>query len=127
MSAPFRRLCAAGFVGVALLLCQAEPAHAHPLLAGKWIAALPSGGIQVYEFGCGEYLGNGIWRGSAVFYVSNCPVWSGEYELRMFTGDAGTLSLLSTSKSIYSNVGLVDFGAAKRPATFSFMGVVYRR
>jgi hypothetical protein len=127
MSAPLGRFGAAVCVGVALLLCQSGTAHAHPQLCGRWIAALPSGGLQVFEFGLGEYLGNGIWRGPFVFYVSGLPVASGEYEVRMFTGDQGTFTVMSTKKSIYSNVGNLDFGSNKQPATLIFLGTTFRR
>ena len=45
-------------LAVALLLGVPAGAEAHPLLVGPWSAETP-GGPSVYEFGPGEYVGNG--------------------------------------------------------------------
>ena len=82
------------FLAVAILFCQPAQVDAHPQLIGLWIANEPPGGIQVYDLGCGEYIGNGIWRGPFLYIVSGKIVEKGMWELRFFTGNDATLSIL---------------------------------
>jgi hypothetical protein len=73
------------------LLCQPAPAQAHPLLIGKWSASVPAGGQATYVFGPGEYLDNGVWQGPYTYFVGDCPVTTGRYELRVYIGTEGIL------------------------------------
>ena len=128
MAGSFRRSSLAVLLGVAgLLLCQPSNAQAHPLFAGRWVAPTPPGGLLEYDFEVGEYIGNGIWRGHFTFLVCQVPVASGWYELRMFTGTEGTLSLpityTSTETTTFSTVGNVDLGSR----VTNFLGTTYRR
>src|SRR5438128_2716226 len=110
------------FLAVAILFCQPAQVDAHPQLIGLWIANEPPGGIQVYDLGCGEYIGNGIWRGPFLYIVSGKIVEKGMWELRFFTGNDATLSIQSPMSG-GARVGLVDFGAR----TFSFKNVNFRK
>jgi hypothetical protein len=105
-----------------LLLFQPGKVQAHPQFAGKWMALTPPGGFMLYEFGVGDYIGNGIWRGPFSFVVSGLFVEQGEYELRMFNGTQGTISLRSHKTMAASSVGNVDLAAR----AMDFMGVNYR-
>jgi hypothetical protein len=91
------------------LLWQPATAHAHPQLAGKWSAPVPPGGLMVYEFGCGEYRGDDVWRGPFTLFVMNVPVASGTYELRM-NGLVGSLGFMDCPGG-QTTVGLADLGA----------------
>lgn len=122
MPASIRRAGVVCFAILVLLLPAPPPLHAHPQLAGQWVAHEPPGGIQVYDLGCGVYIGNGIWRGPFVYIVSGQPVEKGEYELRFFTGVDATLSIQSPISG-GSRVGIVDFG----PRIFSFKNVTFRK
>jgi hypothetical protein len=95
----------------ALLSWQAGKVEAHPHLLGRWVARVPPGGFMVLEFGPGEYLGNGTWRGPFTYAVSGHPTSVGVYELQMFTGTEGTLGLRENLSAPGWNVGTVDLGA----------------
>ena len=90
------------------LLCQPATAQAHPLLIGRWSAASPPGSVMVYEFGPSEYLGNGVWQGPYTYFVSNCPVATGRYELRIYVGSEGFLGLREGQGGA-STIATVDF------------------
>jgi hypothetical protein len=95
----------------ALLSWLASRAEAHPHLVGPWRVNVPPGGFMLLEFGPGEYLGNGTWRGPFTYVVSGHPTSVGVYELQMFTGTEGTLGLRENLSAPGWNVGTVDFGA----------------
>jgi hypothetical protein len=105
---------------IAFLLGSAGNVQAHPCLVGRWIADLPCG-PTVYEFTPGKYVGNGVWTGCYSLLIAGCPVPAGEYELRMFTGNEGTLSLRDGTQ-IGTRVANVDLAGG----TMLFMNVNYR-
>ena len=72
---------------------QPTPAHAYPPLIGKWSAVSPPGHVIAYQFGPGEYLDNGVWQGPYTYFIDNCPVTTGRYELRIYVGTEGMLGL----------------------------------
>jgi hypothetical protein len=112
MSARWRRGGLVIVLAVAALLSwQSGKVEAHPHLLGRWVANVPPGGFMVLEFGPGEYLGNGTWRGPFTFVVSGCRASVGVYELQMFTGTEGTLGLREKLSAPGWSVGTVDFGA----------------
>jgi hypothetical protein len=122
MSIRLSRGCWAVVLAVAgSWLCLPGNAQAHPQLAGQWIAAAPPGSFTSYQFGVGEYIGNGIWRGPFTFYWSNYPVVSGKYELRIYGGTQATLGLQEGCNT-GTRVGNIDLGAR----VLTFMGVTYR-
>src|SRR4051794_34711278 len=83
MRTPAGRFIFAAFLAASLLACRPGGAHAHPQLAGRWSAPVPPpGGSMAFDFGCGEYIGEGVWRGPFVFIVSGKVVEQGMYELR---------------------------------------------
>jgi hypothetical protein len=123
-----RRSSLAVLLSVAgLLLCQPGKAQAHPQFTGRWVSPTPPGGLMEYIFDEGEYIGGGIWRGRFTFLVSNVPVASGCYELFLFNGNQGTISLpityTRTEITTFSYVGNVDLGARM----MTYMGASYRR
>jgi hypothetical protein len=127
MIANFRRSTWAVLLGVAvLLLCQPGKAQAHPQFAGRWAAPTPPGGLLEYVFDDGEYIGGGIWRGHFTFLVSHVPVASGWYELFMFSGTQGTISLpityTNTEITTFTAVGNVDLSSR----VMTYMGATYR-
>jgi hypothetical protein len=110
MGTSCRRGSLAAVLAVAgMLLCQPREAQAHPLFVGRWIAPVPPGGVMVYDFYPPVYITNWIWKGEFTFYVSNCPVTSGTYILRMYTGTEGTLELRDGTM-LSTSVGTVDLG-----------------
>jgi hypothetical protein len=109
MAVHFRHSRVAVLVVAGLLLCQPGKAGAHPHLIGPWVSPLPQGGYMSYTFGPGEYLGSSIWRGPYEYVVSGCPTVVGEYELLMFTGTQGMLSLREGVTAPGWTVGIVDF------------------
>src|SRR6516164_5332485 len=76
-----------------LLSLLSGTTEAHPLLVGTWVAQNPPGTLMKYEFGAAEYQGNWVWRGPLTYYVANQVVSTGMYELRMFNGLEGGLTL----------------------------------
>jgi hypothetical protein len=98
-----------------VMSCLPGKSLAHPHLVGRWVAEAPPGGSMVYDFGPGEYVGNWVWRGPFTFSVANCPVATGTYQLLMFNGVEGTLSLRDGNE-ISTGVANVDLG--RRSMTF---------
>jgi hypothetical protein len=94
---------------VALLFLQPGKAQAHPQLAGRWFATTPPNVNMSYAFAPGEYIGDGIWRGIFTLYWANGQISCGEYELRVFRGNVGTLSLRD-GRLANARVALVDLG-----------------
>ncbi len=123
MVARFRRSALAAVAAVLALACWQGKAQAHPHLVGPWFAPVPPGGFMVFEFGVGEYLGDGIWRGPFSSVISHMPAAVGDYELRMFNGTQGTLSLREKKTGPGWSVGIVDFSV---PAVY-YQDVTYRR
>jgi hypothetical protein len=108
-------------LAAALALSTPTVASAHPLLVGPWGAPTP-GGPSVFDFGPGEYMGGGMWKGPVNVIVSGCPVSRGEYVLRIYDGLEATISIRD-GLWITTRVGVVDLGAG----VFEFIGIVYRR
>jgi hypothetical protein len=121
MGTRFRRGGLASLAVAALLLGQPGKVEAHPHLACKWVTPAPAGGYMSYDFRLGKYIGMGVWEGPFFLVVSNVPVSTGIYELRMFTGNEGTISLRDGT-CIGVRVGIVDF----RARAMTFMNEVYR-
>jgi hypothetical protein len=119
---PRRVGLAAVLVVAGLFSPLAGEARAHPNLIGRWVAPEPPGGVQMYDLGCGVYIGNGIWRGPFVYVVNGFPVEKGEWELRFYTGSEGTLSIQSPISG-GSRVGVVDLGTR----TFYFKNMTFRK
>jgi hypothetical protein len=114
MSARFSpRRMAILFAGVALALAlqlwQPGKAQAHPQLVGRWFGTTPPNLNMSFEFACGTYIGDGIWRGTFTIYWANDPISTGDYELRVFRGTEGTLGLRD---GVLANprFGVVDLG-----------------
>jgi hypothetical protein len=97
--------------------------QAHPHLAGRWTAAVPPGGLMSLRFECGRYLGNGVWRGPFTLEVSGVMASVGEYELRMYSGSQGTLSLMDPLSAPGWTVGNVDFDLP----TVTYINTTYKR
>jgi hypothetical protein len=92
-----------------LLSLLSGTTEAHPLLVGTWVAQNPPGTLMKYEFGPGEYQGNWVWRGPLTFYLANQVVSTGMYELRMFNGLEGGLTLRD-GNGLPNDTGLVNLG-----------------
>jgi hypothetical protein len=105
----------------ALLLWLPGAASAHPQLVGEWAGQVTPGAVTVYDFGPGQYLGPGMWRGPYTITVSGCVTSSGEYVLRLYHGGEGTLALRD-GLWISTRVAVIDLGVR----AFEFMGVIYR-
>lgn len=99
------------FALVLLLLVHTDRAQAHPHLYGSWVANVPPGGFMALDFGPAEYMGVGVWRGPFTFTVTG-QTSCGVYELRMYTGTQGTVSLRD-GNMIGTKVGTVDFETRK--------------
>jgi hypothetical protein len=106
----------------ALLLCVPAPASAHPQLIGEWAGEVTRGSVTVYNFGPGEYLGNGMWRGPFSVTIAGCVTSYGEYVLRLYNAGEGTLALRD-GLMLSTRVAIIDLGVR----AFEFMGVVYKR
>jgi hypothetical protein len=104
----------------ALLLCLPNPASAHPQLCGQWVGEVTPGAITVYDFGPGEYLAPGMWRGPYAVTISGVTSF-GQYVLRLYNAGEGTLALRD-GLMISTRVANIDLGQR----AFLFMGVVYR-
>ena len=111
----------AALLAAGLLSCLSGNAQAHPYLVGRWVAPVPPGSSLVYDFGPGEYVGNWVWHGTFTFFVADCPVSTGTYQLLMFNGVEGTLSLRD-GNGITTAVANVDLGAK----VMTFKNVIFR-
>lgn len=109
-------------LAVALALWLPTSATAHPQLIGKWSAAVPPGGSMTFDFGPAKYMGRGIWEGPYIRTASDCPMSSGVYYLRMFTGTQGVLGL-DDERGVPVRSGTVDLGAG----VVTHQNVDYRR
>ena len=96
-------------------------AEAHPLLVGTWVAQDPPGTLLKYEFGPAEYQGNWVWRGPLTLYVANEVVSIGTYQLRMFNGLEGGLTL-HDGNGLPNDGGLVNLGTR----VLNYKNVVFR-
>lgn len=107
---------------VVLLLALALPtaASAHPKLVGPWVGQGAT--LTEYDFGPGEYVGNGMWRGPLRVVIGGCVTSYGDYYLRVYHGSEATLAVRD-GLMLSTRVGNVDL----REGVFDFMGVVYRR
>ena len=104
------RTVSAVVLATALLLSfLSGTAEAHPLLVGTWVAQDPPGTLLKYEFGPAEYQGNWVWRGPLTLYVANKVVSIGTYQLRMFNGLEGGLTL-HDGNGLPNDGGLVNLG-----------------
>jgi hypothetical protein len=74
-----------------------------------------------YDLGPGEYMGNWVWRGPLTFYVDNCVVSTGTYELRLANGLEGTIELRD-GNGLPNAVGIIDLGRK----VLIFKNVVFR-
>jgi len=116
------RTVSAALLTIAVLLSlPSGTARAHPLLVGTWIAQDPPGTLLKYEFGSAEYVGNWVWRGPLTFYVDNQVVSTGNYELRMFSGLEGGLTLRD-GNGLPNEVGLVNLSTR----VLNYKKVVFR-
>jgi hypothetical protein len=104
-----------------LLGCWPGFAQAHPLLVGKWSAAMPPGTTTVYDFAPGKYLGCGVWDGPFLLVIAGMPISTGHYQLYLFNGTQGTLALRD-GNWISTRVGILDLGTR----VLSFMGINYQ-
>jgi hypothetical protein len=96
-------------------------AQAHPFLLGKWVSQEPAGAALMYDFGPGLYKGNWVWTGPLTFFVANCIVSNGTYELRMYSGLQGTIELRDAN-GVAHGVGIVDF----EHRALNFKEVIFR-
>jgi hypothetical protein len=99
-----RRLC----LLAGLFLSLPAVASANPRLAGLWVANAAPDATLTFNFSPGYCLGSGIWRGPCVYDISGF-VMPRMYELRMFNGVEGTVTLLSSQYDIGYTVGTVNF------------------
>jgi hypothetical protein len=124
MGAHFRsRSLAVVLAVLALVAGQPETGHAHPLLAGRWVAPAPPGGAMVFTFSPGHHLGNGIWQGTYSYSVGDQSIIYGVYEFQMVTDHEGTLGGLTNKSCMGFNIGVVDL--KKQEALIS--NTTYRR
>ena len=116
------RTVSAVVLATALLLSfLSGTAEAHPLLVGTWVAQDPPGTLLKYEFGPAEYQGNWVWRGPLTLYVANKVVSIGTYQLRMFNGLEGGLTL-HDGTGLPNDGGLVNLGTR----VLNYKNVVFR-
>ena len=116
------RTVSAVVLATALLLSfLSGTAEAHPLLVGTWVAQDPPGTLLKYEFGPAEYQGNWVWRGPLTLYVANEVVSIGTYQLRMFNGLEGGLTL-HDGNGLPNDDGLVNLGTR----VLNYKNVVFR-
>ena len=116
------RTVSAVVLATALLLSfLSGTAEAHPLLVGTWVAQDPPGTLLKYEFGPAEYQGNWVWRGPLTLYVANKVVSIGTYQLRMFNGLEGGLTL-HDGNGLPNDGGLVNLGTR----VLNYKNVVFR-
>jgi hypothetical protein len=104
-----RTLAALLFAITGMLTWTTGAVQAHPRLIGVWTGQEPPNTLMKYEFGPGEYQGNWVWRGPLTFYVDNCVVSTGRYELRLSSGLEGSLELRD-GNGLPNAVGTVDLG-----------------
>jgi hypothetical protein len=123
MSTPFK-VGSAGVVcaAIALLLLQPGTVQAHPQLVGRWTAVAPPNSNMSYTFDPGEYIGDGVWRGTFTIYWANNPISCGSYELRMLRGTYGVLSVRDGPNHGSVGVGDVDVGIG----AMNLKGLTYR-
>ena len=95
--------------------------QAHPLMVGTWVAQDPPGTLLKYDFGPAEYQGNWVWRGPLTFYVADQVVSTGSYELLMFDGLEGALTLRD-GNGLPNQVGVVHLGTR----VLNYKNVVFR-
>jgi len=118
---PSRTISAVMLTTAAVLSPLSGTTQAHPLLVGTWVAQDPPGTLLKYEFGQAEYQGNWVWRGSLTFYVANQVVSTGTYQLRMFNGLEGGLTV-HDGNGLPNDVGLVNLGTR----VLNYKNVVFR-
>jgi hypothetical protein len=116
-----RKVSVAVLCAAMLLSLLSGTTEAHPLLVGTWVAQNPPGTLMKYEFGAAEYQGNWVWRGPLTFYLANQVVSTGMYELRMFNGLEGGLTLRD-GNGLPNDTGLVHLGTR----TMNYKDVVFR-
>src|SRR4051794_40451864 len=80
-------------IAVALVTLLPLSARAHPALVGPWSAPVPPGLVTTYEFGPGEFITFQVWKGPLRILINGCQVADGVWELRMYTGTEGTVSM----------------------------------
>ena len=107
---------------VALLLLQPAKVQAHPQLVGSWASVAPPNSNMSYTFDPGVYIGDGIWRGRFTIYWANNPISCGHYELRLFSGTRGMLSVRDGINQGAIGVGDIDLAAK----ILNLKGVTYR-
>jgi hypothetical protein len=108
----------AAFLAAALLVCQSGNAQAHPKLMGKWSATVVPGVVVTYDFSPGAFIGGGLWRGTFTCVMSDVPISAGPYELYMFTGALGTVTLIEQGFTSSGNIDL-------RARVLDYRGVEY--
>ncbi|MGL4551337.1 MAG: hypothetical protein ACRC33_09120 [Gemmataceae bacterium] len=106
-------------LGAALTL--APSARAHPCFVGVWTGPLPCPGTDAYEFGPGEFIGGGVWTGCLRKTTNGQLISTGWYELRMWSGTEGTVSIRE-GQCISTAVGTVDLSSR----TMDYLGTAYR-
>jgi hypothetical protein len=75
-----------------------------------------------YTFDPGQYVGDGIWRGTFNIYWANNPISHGCYELRMLQGCQGTISVRDGPLQGAIAIGYIDVAAG----VLVIKGVTYR-
>ena len=117
-------LCATGVVAaVALLLLQPGEVQAHPQMVGRWVSVDPANANMSYNFDPGDYIGNGVWRGTFTIFWANNPISNGCYELRMLNGTYGVLGVTDGPSRGMVGIGSIDVGTNK---VLVLKGVTYR-
>jgi hypothetical protein len=116
-----RTVSAAVFAVAVLLSLLSGSTQAHPRLVGAWVAQDPPGTLMKYEFGPGEYQGNWVWRGPVRFHLANEVVSTGTYELRMFNGLEGGLTIRD-GNGLPNDNGIVNLGTR----VLNYKSVVFR-
>lgn len=112
----------AAVFAAAVVLAAPQAASAHPLMVGIFRGELAPGAPSTYEFGPGEYVGNGMWRGPVTVTISGLVTSYGDYYLRVYHGPHAVLALRD-GFLLSTRVGIVDLTAG----TFDFLGIVYQR
>jgi hypothetical protein len=115
-------IISAVLVAAAFLLGMPTDAQSHPCIVGQYSVQVPGCGPTVYDFGPGEYQGNGVWRGVMTTTVGGVLVGPGCYDLRMFSETQGTIGIRD-GKQISTQVGLIDLASG----VLEYMNTSYTR
>lgn len=114
-----KKIVAMTLIGLALL--TVPTVKAHPCFVGRWQANLPCGPVDAYDFGPAQYVAPGMWVGCLSKSVAGVTVSVGNYELRMWSANEGTISIRE-GDGIGTAVGTVDLAGRK----MEYLGTSYR-